>query len=105
MQFLFGDPGVLVAPLHLAGRPGIARVLPPRGVGHIHRLFERHEVLRTDGLWSGRFQPAARTLSARGAAARAELLELVPELASAGPARSRRAPRPTLRAFEVRLAA
>jgi Ca2+-binding RTX toxin-like protein len=98
-ELLCGEHEVLVAALHLCGRPGVRR-LPPRPVSYIHILFDRHEIVETEGLWTESFQPAAASVGGLGAAARAELLALFPELA-AGTAFP--AARTTLKAHEARV--
>lgn len=54
---------------------------PPKGVTYVHILFDRHEIVLSDGLWTESFQPAERTLSALDQATRDEVLELFPQLA------------------------
>jgi hypothetical protein len=70
---------VLVAAKHLTALPGI-EVAQVREITYIHLLFDRHEVVRSDGAWSESFQPGDYTLGAMGAAQKAEIFELFPEL-------------------------
>ncbi|RYE40105.1 MAG: hypothetical protein EOP21_09900 [Hyphomicrobiales bacterium] len=60
----------------------MTRALPSDGVTYVHILFDRHEIVQSDGIWTESFQPAERTLNAMDQDARAELLALFPELAS-----------------------
>lgn len=78
----FGESEVLVPAKHLIGVPEITRALPSDGVTYVHILFDRHEIVLSDGLWTESFQPAERTLNAMDEAARAEVFALFPELAS-----------------------
>jgi hypothetical protein len=55
--------------------------MPADGVTYVHILFDRHEIVLSDGIWTESFQPAERTLSALDQAARDEVLQLFPELA------------------------
>lgn len=80
-EMLFGEAEVLVPALHLAGAD---RALPAEGISYIHLLFDRHEIVQSDGIWSESFQPAERSLSALDAAVRDEILALFPELAANG---------------------
>lgn len=102
-ELMFGDLEVLAAALHLVGRPGIARG-KPAPVTYIHIMCARHEIILAEGAWTESFQPGARTLSGMGAAQRAELFKLFPELArgaaEGGPGYL--SARPSLKAHEVR---
>ena len=80
-EMYFGESEVLVPAKHLIGLAEITRALPAEGVTYIHILFDRHEIVQSDGIWTESFQPAERTLNALDAAARAEVLELFPDLA------------------------
>ncbi|WP_374643731.1 Hint domain-containing protein [Tabrizicola sp.] len=80
-EMLFGEAEVLVPALHLVGAD---RALPAEGVSYIHLLFDRHEIVQSDGIWSESFQPAERTLSTLDAAVRDEILALFPDLAANG---------------------
>jgi Ca2+-binding RTX toxin-like protein len=79
-EMLFGEAEVLVAAVHLVGQPGITQGLTP-GVAYIHLMFDRHEILLSDGCWSESFQPAQRMMGAMDEACRDEILYLFPELA------------------------
>ena len=81
-EMYFGESEVLVPAKHLIGLAEITRALPAEGVTYIHILFDRHEIVQSDGIWTESFQPAERTLNALDESARAEVLELFPELAS-----------------------
>lgn len=98
-ELLFGEHEVLVAARHLTHLNGINRFRPKR-VSYIHFMFENHEILRADGTWTESFQPGAQTLAGLGAAPRAEILALFPELASGA---SYAASRMTLKAREARV--
>ena len=79
-EMYFGESEVLVPSKHLVGLPGVTRALPAEGVTYVHILFDRHEIVLSDGIWTESFQPAERTLNAMEAAARAEVLALFPAL-------------------------
>jgi hypothetical protein len=70
---------VLAAAKQLVGNPGIEEVAA-MGVTYYHIMFERHQVLLSDGLWTESFQPSDYALGTVGNAARAEILTLFPEL-------------------------
>jgi Ca2+-binding RTX toxin-like protein len=80
-ELYFAQNEVLVAAKHLLDLSGVTRECPEDGVTYVHLLFDRHEILLSNGAWTESFQPAERTIDALDAAARAEVLELFPELA------------------------
>ena len=79
IQMSFGEPELLVAAKHLAGLPGID-IATPAPVTYMHILFERHEVIMADGVWSESFQPGGMTLRAMDRAQSDEVLGLFPQL-------------------------
>jgi Ca2+-binding RTX toxin-like protein len=94
----FGEDEVLVPAVHLDSQPGIARGAGP--VTYVHLLFDRHQVVRTHGVWSESYQPGARTLASAGSAQRDELFRLFPDLARG---QDYPAVRATLKAHETRV--
>ena len=83
-ELVTGEAEVLVAAIHLTGRPGICRA-PAEPVSYIHLLFDAHEIVRADGAWSESFQPGLATMGGMDLAQRDELLALFPELAAGAP--------------------
>ena len=100
-ELLFGEAEVLVAAKHLLGRAEVTRALPTEGVTYIHLLFDRHEIVQSDGIWTESFQPAERMLSAMEAEVRAEVLALFPTLVAS--AKGYGAARLSLKAHEVQV--
>jgi hypothetical protein len=103
-ELLFGDREVLVAAIHLVGRPGITQVMPhvvPRGVSYIHLMCDRHEIVQAEGAWTESFQPGLGTVRGMESAQRVEVLALFPELADS--VQSYPAARVTLRGHEARV--
>ena len=70
---------VLAAAKQLVGNDGIEEV-DAMGVTYFHLMFERHEVILSDGMWTESFQPSDYALGTVGNEARAEILALFPEL-------------------------
>lgn len=66
----------------LIGRQGISRV-DAQTADYVQLLFDRHELLLSEGCWSESFQPSASRLAALVPAQRAELLANLPALVSA----------------------
>ncbi len=100
-ELLFGEREVLVAALHLVGRPGIVQVMP-RGVSYIHLMCSQHEIVQAEGCWTESFQPGSGTLGKMARAQREEVLALFPELCE-GDAQAYPAARASLRAHEARV--
>ncbi len=75
----FDEPEVLVAAKHLIGGMGM-REIDSFGTTYIHFLFDRHEILLSNGCWSESFQPDDYSLKGLGNAQRSEIHELFPEL-------------------------
>jgi len=103
-QLYFGEDEALVAAKHLVGRPGICRWAPP-GVTYLHMMFDRHEVVLADGLWTESFQPAQFSMTGLGAAQAEEIYRIFPGLRQVGGLPQFAAARVCLRAREARLLA
>ncbi|MCZ0960833.1 Hint domain-containing protein [Paracoccus benzoatiresistens] len=82
---LFRDTEILVAAKHLAGLPGIEVIVPPEGVSYFHLLFDRHEVVMSNGAWSESLYTGPQALASVSDAARREILILFPELGQGTP--------------------
>lgn len=95
----FADSEVLVAAKHLTGLAGV-EVVHDVETSYLHLMFDRHEVILSDGAWSESFQPDAQTLVGIGNAQRLEVLELFPELATPDGLRGYRAARRSVRSGE-----
>lgn len=91
---MFGQAENLVAAKHLTALPGIDILTPPEGVTYWHMLFDRHEVVRSNGAWSESLFTGPQAMKSLGAAARREILSLFPELSQ--PGRTSRGARPFL---------
>ena len=100
-ELYFGTEEVLVAVKHLVNGRTIRRKPCPE-VTYFHLLFDQHEVILSDGLWTESFHPCSGSLSMAGAETRAEILTLFPEL---GPEMQAYGPtaRPCLKAYEAAL--
>lgn len=101
-ELLFGEHEVLVAARNLAGRPGIETAKLDQ-VTYIHLLFDEHEIVLSEGLWTESFQPGHKTLGDMDDAQRSEVLSLFPQLAGENPSTAYPAARITLRAKEAAL--
>lgn len=75
-----GTPEVLVKAAHLV-RAGLLMQDDARGkVAYHHLLFDRHQIICAEGLWSESYLPGPQTLPGHDAETQAELLCLFPAL-------------------------
>jgi hypothetical protein len=65
-------------------------------------MFDRHEIIASEGAWSESFQPGDGTVAGMDRAQRDELFRLFPELEGRGAAARYPAARASLKAHEVR---
>jgi len=98
----FEEREVLVAAKHLTHMDGIDPVAP-QAVSYVHFMFDRHEVVVSDGTWSESFQPGDYSLKSIGEAQRSEILTLFPDLKTVAGAQEYRAARRSLKKHEAAL--
>lgn len=79
-ELLFAAPEVLVSAVHLIGQPGVRRWPQDRTVTYVHLLFDQHEVLRSNGMWSESYLPGPQTMPGFSAEVQAELCAIFPQL-------------------------
>lgn len=101
-ELYFAEREVLSAAKDLVGMAGIHR-LDVIATTYVHFMFDRHEVVLSDGAWTESFQPGDWSLRGLDAAQRDEILELFPELRSRAGLAGYQAARRSLRTFETRL--
>lgn len=95
-----GHAEALAPAKHLVNGHSIA--LRPGGhVTYLHLLFDRHELVWSEGCISESFHPGALGWSSMDEAARTEILSLFPELSQRGLQAFGPTARPTLRAYET----
>lgn len=99
VEMLFGADEVLAAAVHLVDGAAIARA-PRDRVRYVHLMFDRHEIVLSEGIPTESFHPGDHVL-AGDTALRAELCALFPELAAARGRAGWRTARPVLRAHEA----
>ncbi|MDE4174035.1 Hint domain-containing protein [Phaeobacter sp. PT47_59] len=97
-ELLFGQSEVLVKAKHLVNDRTIRLRADGRPVTYVHLLFDQHEIICGNGLDSESYHPGAETLDAFDADTRAEVLELMAQIADYGPTA-----RYALKAHESRL--
>ena len=98
----FEETEVLVAAKHLTALDGID-IVTPRWINYVHIMFERHEVVLSNGAWTESFQPGDYSLKGVGNAQRIEIQTLFPKLKSAEGLASYAAARRSLKQYEARV--
>lgn len=101
-ELLFGTHEVLVAARDLVDGKRVQR-LEGGQVEYVHLLFDRHQVIWSDGLLSESFLPGPQTTSCFDAERIAEICTIFPELDPKTGAGYGPAARPALKAFEAKL--
>lgn len=100
-SLLFGADEVLVSATHLLNDTTIRSGRMGEAVVYVHLLFDRHEIIRSNGIWSESYLPGPETLPGFDAAAQAELFRLFPEMDRETGAGYGAAARLCLRRFEA----
>ncbi|MDG3040178.1 Hint domain-containing protein [Roseicyclus marinus] len=75
----FNESEVLVPAKHLVGTSGIMQLDTLRTT-YVHFMFDRHEVVLSNGSWTESFQPGAQSMGTLADEVRDEILGLFPEL-------------------------
>lgn len=101
-ELLFGEPEVLVAAKDLVNGRSVT-VREGGTVGYVHLLFDRHQVIFSEGLATESFLPGPQTSHSFEAEAVAEICTLFPELDPATGDGYSPAARRTLRSYEARV--
>ena len=98
----FDEHEVLVAAKHLVAAKGVSAI-DSVGTTYIHFMFDRHEVVLSNGAWTESFQPGDYTLKGMGNAQRSEIFDLFPELKTEEGLEGYQAARRTLKRHEALL--
>lgn len=98
----FEEPEVLAAAKHLLGTGGVYEVNVP-STTYIHFMFDRHEVVLSNGCWSESFQPGDYSLKGIGEEQRNEIYDLFPELKDRKGLENFEAARRSLKKHEAKL--
>lgn len=101
-QLYFEEREVLAAAKHMVGAAGIHSVDVVQTT-YVHFMFERHEVVLSDGAWTESFQPGDHSLKGLGNSQRNEIFELFPELSTQTGLNQYQAARKSLKRHEARL--
>ena len=75
-----GEAEVLVRAIHLVRSCHLPQDCSGRPVSYHHLLFDRHQIIRAEGLWSESYYPGPATMPGHDPATQAEILTLFPDL-------------------------
>ncbi|MEX0318628.1 MAG: Hint domain-containing protein [Ruegeria sp.] len=102
LELCFGNPAMLAPAKSLVDGEQIYQEGADRTVEYIHILFDQHELVNVEGIWSESFFPGACSMDAMSEDVRRELYELFPDLRMGshtfGPVAL-----PTLKPYEAKL--
>jgi len=101
-QLYFEESEVLAAAKHMAGADGIHAV-DVMQTTYIHFMFERHEVVLSNGAWTESFQPGDYSLKGIGNSQRNEIFDLFPELETKAGLENYHSARKSLKKHEAKL--
>lgn len=101
-EFLFGEPEVLIAARDLVNDRSV-RYVPGGQVDYVHLLFDRHQVVFSEGLATESFLPGPQTTKSFDADVVAEICALFPQIDPETGYGYSPAARRTLRSFEAKL--
>ena len=102
-ELLFGTHQVLVKAAALINECSITRRVDGAPVVYVHLLFDQHEIVRGNGLWSESYHPGPVTHGSFDAATEAELRRLFPVIFAEGGAGYGPSARSGLRAHEAQV--
>lgn len=101
-ELLFGEEEVLVAARDLVNGCSV-RLQEGGEVSYVHLLFDRHEIIWSEGLLTESFLPGPQVMSAMEEDVRAEVLELFPEIDAETHRGYGASARASLRSYEARV--
>jgi len=81
-ELFCGEAAVLVKAAHLVRAGRLTQDHSGALVSYHHLLFDRHQIIRAEGLWSESYHPGPASLAGHDAETQAELVALFPELAT-----------------------
>lgn len=98
----FEDSEVLAAAGHLTGLDGVD-VVDVGSVTYIHFMFDQHQVVLSNGMWTESFRPDDRVMQGLGVVQRRQLIDLFPDLRDAPGRKAYQPARKALNADECQL--
>ena len=102
MEMMYANPEMLAPAKGLVDGHAVTQLPPHQSVEYIHILFDKHELVNVEGVWSESFYPGECTISAMTPATQRELHALFPDLMG-GPHGYGATALPVLKPYEVRI--
>ena len=103
IDLMFGSHEILVKARDMANGQTISARADGQSVTYVHLLFEKHQIVRSAGMWTESYQPGPETIKAFDPKCRAEVLSLLPHADAARGFGYGPAARATLKRHEARL--
>lgn len=91
---MFDAPEVLVAAKHLTAITGIEPAPYRSGVTYVHFMFDRHQIVKSEGTWSESLFPGTECLKSVSESAKSEIISLFPALSDCSDIHSSGIPKP-----------
>jgi len=101
-ELLFGEGEVLVKAKDLVNGATVRLRRDGKPVTYVHVMFDRHQIIRGNGLDSESYHPGRETIGSFDAETRDEILRLMPDAGEADGFGYGPAARPSLKSFESR---
>lgn len=101
-ELLFGEGEVLVKAKELVNGASVRLRRDGTPVTYVHVMFDRHQIIRGNGLESESYHPGEETIGSFDAETREEILRLMPEAETAAEFGYGPSARPSLKSFESR---
>lgn len=101
-HLMFGTPEVLMKAKDFEGEGSICRRRDCRSVTYVHLLFDQHEIVCGNGLWSESYQPGSMSADGFDLECQDELLRLFPKLYNPSAATGFLSARLSLKWYEAR---
>lgn len=76
---MFGASEILIAARQLVGMPGISAAADLTEVTYLQLLFDRHELILSNGAWTESFHADSQTIASLPRTARHEIMSIFPE--------------------------
>lgn len=102
-ELMFGENEVLVPAKHLIDGDSVRVEANVESITYYHLVFNQHELVNSDGLWSEAYQPGQTTMQGMSTATREELMDLFPGLDSVDAAAPFEAARMSLNARQFKM--
>ncbi|KAG1715452.1 Iron-regulated protein FrpC [Nymphon striatum] len=102
-QLLFGEDEVLIMAHDLLTLDGVEQAIPDDGVTYVHFMFDSHELVLSDGIWTESYQPGDLSLGSMDHERREEIYAIFPELKMHSTTKQFQAARLSLKSYQAQV--